>query len=963
MNYLQRIIGGRNRAMRVLCAFSILWLAACGDKSRGVTEPPPPKVASVTIDPDTSSIVLQGTARFAAIVRDSAGQILRGVTITWTSSDASVLTVDPSGTVAARNAGAARITATSGGISGQALVTVLRPPSDSAPARAADTTLVRVGAGSAVAIPAGFLPPDVKVHLAETSIPVPIEGTTQLGVALRLTFTVPARAVTTSGPLQGSAVSANALDLSGFRITIRTKVSGSIDRLSERAYLAINEAGNVGTRIVVKADNVLETVDQFGQRFVEATLIMPVGVASRFAVGRYDFIASALLIPQPVCNDGAWKLERVGLTAEDNAATSSPDRIPLILVHGWQAFSGTCGSVERYNPQSEAWAAMIARLRSDAALNRRFEVWVYRYPTFYSIMESSQRLGQLVSQRLAERDVVLAGHSMGGLVAAHYATNAGTTARALFALGTPFGGSPLARPPATNTTAAAAWETCTLGLATAPATILSYTVLTKDGVRQLDAGSEFLSALASKATLFAPRLRSFSGEIDWSTASLPTKLSYPPLISVGACSLNALGWPVTDGFVPSPSTRQGPGGSDLGTLQSVVFPGLSHTALPNAQAVLDALRVRLAAVGAQIPTAPRTMQLAGGNNQSGALGAILPQQISARIVDAAGVPVPNVIVTFAVMSGGGSVSPQTTTTNAGGLASTNWTLGIATGNQTATASAAGMQNSPVTFIAAAGVTPSFCPSQSYMIGTTVSGTIDSADCKFSPSPFGTGAYFESYEVSLPTPQAIRLSLTATFRPNVGVRGPFDLTFNYTHGLFAALGTTSITAKVLLPAGTITIRPSASSPNVTGSYTLSSAFTDVDVQNCEIALMVPGVRTQQRLTAADCTTGNTYADRFRIGLPVGARLIVEQSSSDFDSFLRLYKEGGTQVAFDDDSGAGLDAVLSYTSNDNVIYYIEATSFDSRTTGNYALRVTLAYPSSDAASSLTTGNLPGSTGEQK
>src|SRR5439155_14807172 len=69
--------------------------------------------------------------------------------------------------------------------------------------------------------------------------------------------------------------------------------------------------------------------------------------------------------------------------------------------------------------------------------------------------------------------------------------------------------------------------------------------------------------------------------------------------------------------------------------------------------------------------------------------------------DANGNPVAGVSVTFAVASGGGSVTPTTpVTTNASGIAEvTSWTLGPTAGPNSLTATSTGLTGSPVTFTA------------------------------------------------------------------------------------------------------------------------------------------------------------------------------------------------------------------------------------------------------------------------
>ncbi|MGJ5673033.1 MAG: N,N-dimethylformamidase beta subunit family domain-containing protein [Nostochopsis sp.] len=64
-----------------------------------------------------------------------------------------------------------------------------------------------------------------------------------------------------------------------------------------------------------------------------------------------------------------------------------------------------------------------------------------------------------------------------------------------------------------------------------------------------------------------------------------------------------------------------------------------------------------------------------GDNQSGATGATLPNPLVVRVVNAQNSPQSGVTVNFAVLSGGGSVSPTSAVTNASGEASTTLTLG------------------------------------------------------------------------------------------------------------------------------------------------------------------------------------------------------------------------------------------------------------------------------------------------
>jgi uncharacterized protein YjdB len=85
-------------------------------------------VASVSVNPPSTSIPIGGATQLAAILRDAQGNELSQRSVVWTSSDPSRATVDAStGLVTGVDAGAARIIATSEGRTGSATVTVSAP--------------------------------------------------------------------------------------------------------------------------------------------------------------------------------------------------------------------------------------------------------------------------------------------------------------------------------------------------------------------------------------------------------------------------------------------------------------------------------------------------------------------------------------------------------------------------------------------------------------------------------------------------------------------------------------------------------------------------------------------------------------------------------------------------------------------------------------------------------------------
>jgi hypothetical protein len=101
------------------------------------------------------------------------------------------------------------------------------------------------------------------------------------------------------------------------------------------------------------------------------------------------------------------------------------------------------------------------------------------------------------------------------------------------------------------------------------------------------------------------------------------------------------------------------------------------------------------------PVVPSTIAQSAGMDQTGVVGSALADSLTVRVTDAQGNPAAGVAVTWSVVSGEGSVSPGSSTTDANGVASSAFTLGPAEGQQQAQAAVAGLTGSPVVFTATA----------------------------------------------------------------------------------------------------------------------------------------------------------------------------------------------------------------------------------------------------------------------
>jgi adhesin/invasin len=82
--------------------------------------------------------------------------------------------------------------------------------------------------------------------------------------------------------------------------------------------------------------------------------------------------------------------------------------------------------------------------------------------------------------------------------------------------------------------------------------------------------------------------------------------------------------------------------------------------------------------------------IVAGDGQTGPVNRKLPTDLVVEVRDADHNPVPGVAVTWVVGEGGGSVSPTSSATDAGGRASTSWTLGAAPGRNTVSAVVSGI---------------------------------------------------------------------------------------------------------------------------------------------------------------------------------------------------------------------------------------------------------------------------------
>jgi hypothetical protein len=97
--------------------------------------------------------------------------------------------------------------------------------------------------------------------------------------------------------------------------------------------------------------------------------------------------------------------ENMGITGLYQLQPYDPDRIPLVFVHGLIS-------------TPRMWRNVINEIEIDPVLRRRYQCWVFAYPTgnppAYSALLLREELKKIRQRHPDSKDIVLVGHSMGG---------------------------------------------------------------------------------------------------------------------------------------------------------------------------------------------------------------------------------------------------------------------------------------------------------------------------------------------------------------------------------------------------------------------------------------------------------------------------------------------------------------------------------------------------------------------
>jgi glucose/arabinose dehydrogenase len=119
-----------NRCVTLLALSPVLIIAAslsaCGGDGGDIQEPRP--VTAVTVTAPNTTIEAGQTVQLTATARDAGGTVVDGRTFEWTTADAAVASVSPTGLVSGLTEGQVEIRATTEGVTGSIMITVTAAP-------------------------------------------------------------------------------------------------------------------------------------------------------------------------------------------------------------------------------------------------------------------------------------------------------------------------------------------------------------------------------------------------------------------------------------------------------------------------------------------------------------------------------------------------------------------------------------------------------------------------------------------------------------------------------------------------------------------------------------------------------------------------------------------------------------------------------------------------------------------
>lgn len=629
---------GRRVLLRVVAAI-IAFGMGCGES----TAPPAP-VASVTLSPPTVDLVPGGTEILQAIPKDAAGNNLTNRISTWTSSDASIVSV-AAGVLSGVAVGTATITVTIEGISATKEVTV----KDGAVVSSSGLSFSAQSAAVTVAVPAGALTQTRNITV-EPALSAPANDRLMPGTA----YDFGPNGITFAQP-----------------VTITIKYDPSkLTAGSPEDSLRLYEVVGTSWRVVPgsSANTTTHTVS---------------GSVSHFTV--YGVLMQPRVETVAINRDTTVEVHK---TVQYSAVVKDSEQQTLNRSVTWTSSNTAVASVDASGLATTLLPGQATITASSEGKTATATITVVPGPaTNLAIFEGDGQTaaaGSPVSTLPAAKVTDAFGNAVPGFTITFAVGSGG---------GTITGGT--ATTSASGIATVGSW---TLGTTIGPNT------LTASGTGLTPASVTFAATGIAGS---AAKVVGVSGITQSATAGGPVG-TLPSVKVTDANGNPVPGFAVDFGVGPnSGSVTGGNAITDASGIATVVgwvlgtTPG-SQTLVATAGALTGSPVIFTATAVAPIPS---RVVYNSGDGQTALINSGVPTLPAVRVVDAAGIGVPGFAVTFTVTAGDGSITGGDAVTNVNGFASVgSWLLGPNPGPNTLTATAGTLSGSPITFNAT-GIAP------------------------------------------------------------------------------------------------------------------------------------------------------------------------------------------------------------------------------------------------------------------
>ena len=484
-NFVANLSGSIKRSRTLVI---LTMLAACSSTSTDATAPAQvPVVASISVSPDTSSIVVGGSLQLATQMRDANGRVLTERPLSWATDNAAIASVSSTGQVTGiAIGGPVKISATTGTVGGAAMVTVRPAPVGTI--GDAGGTIATTNLGATVTFSAGAISGALSVRVEDA----PIENARYTSLS--------AGSVHLQMPIVGWGGTFGSVGGVTIAIPMVRDVQASAIGFIRARFKGVEgefwargtPSGNRVLSVTIPSNGLVQFKSVLGQDVLDVQFdaeefqAAPVSSIKSFLSYRFtsfDASTSALedcpALPAEAdpteftsCQQGALQVVRFG-------GTGPTSRTAILLVHGWEQF--VAGWHDFYREQGiqcvqakpifSPWQCsvdggalataslpgrvyfrrLISAIQSDPALSAQ-PIYVFTYQTYREYAVSGTQLANAIDNELPLADLdgfVVVAHSMGGLVAREAAQVlekrhlSAQKIKAIITLATPHLGTPL----------------------------------------------------------------------------------------------------------------------------------------------------------------------------------------------------------------------------------------------------------------------------------------------------------------------------------------------------------------------------------------------------------------------------------------------------------------------------------------------------------------------------------------